>query len=144
MKLKMDNSLMMEEFFEGTQLLGIVAPLKSYQFCWQVNQVMQIDFRINNDLEIQLDKRKRKYFFSVYEYGEPAGSLLHYLYSNQFDGEYLLPEFKNLDYLWLMKGDSISSQALSDLQQSIRTLPAVQLVVELSTEKIKNKGHLIF
>jgi hypothetical protein len=140
----MDNSLMMEEFFEGTQLLGIVAPLKSYQFCWQVNQVMQIDFRINNDLEIQLDKRKRKYFFSVYEYGEPAGSLLHYLYSNQFDGEYLLPEFKNLDYLWLMKGDSISSQALSDLQQSIRTLPAVQLVVELSTEKIKNKGHLIF
>jgi len=144
MRLKMDNSLMVEEFFDGTQLLGIVAPMKSYQFCWQVNQVMQIDFRINNDLEIQLDKKKRKYFFSVYEYGEPAGSLTHYLYSNQFDGEYLLPEFKNLDYLWLMKGDCISSQSLTDLQQSIRTLPAVQLVVELSTEKIKNKGHLIF
>lgn len=144
MRLKMDNSLMVEEFFDGTQLLGIVAPLKSYHFCWQVNQMMQIDFRINNDLEIQLEKRKRKYFFSVYEYGEPAGSLVHYLYNNQFDGEYLLPEFKNLDYLWLMKGDCISSQSLTELQQAIKTLPSVQLVVELSTDKIKNKGHLIF
>ena len=144
MKLKMDNDLMVEEFFDGTQLLGIVAPTKSYHFCWQVNQVMQVDFRINNDFEIQLDKKKRKYYFSVYEYAEPAASLVHYLYSNQFDGEYLLPEFKNLDYLWLMKGDNILPQALSDLQQTIKTLPAVQLVVELSTDKIKNKGHLIF
>ncbi len=140
----MDNDLMVEEFFDGTQLLGIVAPTKSYQFCWQVNQVMQVDFRINNDFEIQLEKKKRKYYFSVYEYAEPAGSLTHYLYSNQFDGEYLLPEFKNLDYLWLLKGDSILPQALTDLQQTIRALPAVQLVVELSTDKIKNKGHLIF
>ena len=144
MKLRMDNDLMVEEFFEGTLLLGIVAPMKSYQFCWQVNKVMQVDFRINNDFEIQLDKKKRKYYFSVYEYTEPAGSLTHYLYSNQFDGEYLLPEFKNLDYLWLMKGDTILPQALSDLQQTIKTIPAVQLVVELSNEKIRNKGHLIF
>lgn len=144
MKLKMDNDLMVEEFFEGTQLLGIVAPMKSYQFCWQVNQVMQVDFRINNDFEIQLDKKKRKYYFSVYEYAEPAGSLTHYLYSNQFDGEYLLPEFKNLDYLWLLKGDSILPQAMTDLQQTIKAIPSVQLVVELSTDKIKNKGHLIF
>jgi hypothetical protein len=144
MKLKMDNDLMVEEFFEGTQLLGIVAPMKSYQFCWQANQVMQVDFRINNDFEIQLDKKKRKYYFSVYEYAEPAGSLVHYLYSNHFDGEYLLPEFKNLDYLWLMKGDNILPQALTDLQQTIRAIPSVQLVVELSTDKIKNKGHLIF
>ena len=144
MKLKMDNDLMVEEFFEGTQLLGIVAPMKSYQFCWQVNQVMQVDFRINNDFEIQLDKKKRKYYFSVYEYAEPAGSLVHYLYSNQFDGEYLLPEFKNLDYLWLLKGDNILPQALSDLQQTIKAISSVQLVVELTTDKIKNKGHLIF
>jgi hypothetical protein len=144
MKLKMDNDLMVEEFFDGTQLLGIVAPLKSYQFCWLVNQAMQVDFRINNDFEIQLDKKSRKYYFSVYEFAEPAGSMVHYLYSNQFDGEYLLPEFKNLDYLWLLKGDSLLPQALTDLQQTIRTLAAVQLVVELSAEKIKNKGHLIF
>jgi hypothetical protein len=144
MKLKMDNSLMVEEFFDGTQLMGIVAPLKNYQFCWLINQAMQVDFRINIDLEIQLEKKKRKYFFSVYEYAEPHGSLIHYLYSNQFDGEYLLPEFKHLDYLWLMKGDLISGQTVEDLQKTLRSLPSVQMVMELSGDKIKNKGHLIF
>ncbi len=135
---------MVEEFFDGTQLMGIVAPLKNYQFCWLINQAMQVDFRINIDLEIQLEKKKRKYFFSVYEYAEPHGSLIHYLYSNQFDGEYLLPEFKHLDYLWLMKGDLISGQTVEDLQKTLRSLPSVQMVMELSGDKIKNKGHLIF
>ncbi len=102
----MDNTLLVEEFFEGTRLMGIVAPVKGYQFSWLLNQYMQIDFRINHDIEIQLDKKKRKYYFSIYEYAEPNGSLMHYLYINQFDGEYLLPELKHLDFLWLLKGDS--------------------------------------
>ncbi len=144
MKIKMDNSLMVEEFFEGTHLLGIVAPIKGYQFSWQLNQYLQIDFRINHDIEIQLDKKKRKYFFSIYEYAEPNGSLKHYLYMNQFDGEYLLPELKHLDFLWLLKGDQLRPSELTELQQSIRGLPGVQLVMELTGEKIKNKAHLIF
>jgi hypothetical protein len=137
MKIKMDNSLMVEEFFEGTHLLGIVAPIKGYQFSWQLN-------RINHDIEIQLDKKKRKYFFSIYEYAEPNGSLVHYLYTNQFDGEYLLPELKHLDFLWLLKGDQLRPSEITELQQSIRVLPGVQLVMELTGEKIRNKAHLIF
>jgi hypothetical protein len=144
MKIKMDNSLMVEEFFDGTRLLGIVAPIKSYQFCWLLNQHMQIDFRINHDIEIQLEKKKRKYFFSIYEYNEPNSSRTHYLYINQFDGEYLLPEFKHLDFLWLLKGDFTSKQELSLLQQSIKTISGVQLVLELTADKIKHKAHLVF
>jgi hypothetical protein len=140
----MDNSLMVEEFFDGTRLLGIVAPVKGYQFSWLVNQYLQIDFRINHDIEIQLEKKKRKYFFAIYEYPEPHGSLVHYLYTNQFDGEYLLPELKHLDFLWLLKGDLVSTGEVSQLQQSIRALPGVQLVTELTEEKIRNKAHLIF
>lgn len=144
MKIKMDNTLMVEEFFEGTRLMGIVAPVKGYQFSWLLNQYMQIDFRINHDIEIQLDKKKRKYYFSIYEYGEPNGSLMHYLYINQFDGEYLLPELKHLDFLWLLKGDTLREADFSDLQQSLRSIPGVQLVMELTGEKIRNKAHLVF
>ena len=144
MKLKIDNNLMLEEFFDGTRLLGIVAPVKSYQFCWQLNQTLQADFRINHDIEIQLDKKKRKYFFSIYEYHELNGSLTHFLYSNQFDGEYLLPEFKHLDYLWLLKGDDVKDDEIHGLQLSIKSIPVVQLVMELTTDKIRNKGHLVF
>ncbi len=135
---------MFDEFFEGTRLLGIVAPVKGYQFCWQLNQTLEVDFRINHELEIQLDKKNRKYFFSVYDYNVPNSALTHFLYHNQFDGEYLLPEFKHLDYLWLLKGDSLKEEEMSNLQQSIRVIPSVQLVTELTNDKIRNKSHLVF
>jgi hypothetical protein len=144
MKFKLDTEGMEEDFFEDTRLLGIVAPVKDYQLCWQLNQLFRFSFRVNNNIEIQLTKKRRNYFFPVYEYNEPNSSLMHYLYNNQHDGEYLLPEFKHLDFLWLMKGDLVSDEAFSGMAGSIKDINGVQLVMELTNEKIKNKGHLIF
>lgn len=143
-KLKIDNEELAEEFFEDALLLGIVVPIKDYQFSWQLNQLLGLDFRVNNDIEIQLNKKARSYFFSIYEYAIPAVSITHFLYNNQHDGEYLLPEFKHLDFLWLIKGDPFAAEELKILVQSIRTLPGVQLVTEMAHEKIKHKQHLIF
>ena len=144
MKLKIDNETLVEEFFECTRILGIVAPLKDYQFTWQINQALGASFRINNSLEIQLKKKDRNYFFAIYEYAVPGCCLVHYLYNNQYDGEYLLPEFKHLDFLWLIKGDPVPAEDLKNLMQSVRTIQGVQLVTEMTNEKIKNKQHLIF
>jgi hypothetical protein len=144
MKLKIDNESIAQEFFENAVLLGIVAPIKDYLFSWHLNQIFGFNFRVNNDIEIQLSKQQRKYFFSIYEYAVPSTSITHYLYNNQFDGEYLLPEFKHLDFVWLIKGEYISAQELKTLMQSIKSIPGVQLVKEMTNEKIKNKQHLIF
>jgi hypothetical protein len=144
MKLVLDNKDLTDGFFEDTRLLGIMAPIKDYLFCWQLNSMTGYDFRINNELEIQLTKKNRNYFFAVFEYAEPTTSLVHYLYNNQFDGEYLLPEFKHLDFLWLLKGDAVEDASLQRLVQSIRSISGVQLVIELTYEKIKNREHLLF
>ncbi len=143
-RLILNNDELTHEFFEETHLLGIMAPVKDYQFCWQLNNIMGMDFRVNNEIEIQLTKKRRDYFFAVYEYCEPAGSLSHYVYNNQFDGEYLLPEFRHLDFLWLMKGDIVTPESLVQTISNIRTLPGIQLVVELTNEKIRNKENLVF
>jgi hypothetical protein len=144
MKLKLDLEDLTDDFFDNTRLMGIVAPVKNYQFCWQLNQLLRYDFRINNDIEIQLHKKQRQYYFSISEYKEPNSSLVHYLYNNQCDGEYLLPEFRHLDFLWLLKGDVVADQLLQDLIMAIKQIGSVQLVTELTNEKIRNKGHLIF
>lgn len=144
MKFKLDVSHMADDFFEDTRLLGIVAPLRDYQFCWRLNNALLFDFRINNDVEIQLTRKGRQYYFSVYSFDEPHCSLVHYLYNNQFDGEYLLPEFRHLDFLWLFKGDVVSDDYLNEIMQQLRSMPDVQMVMELSHDKIKNKSHMIF
>jgi hypothetical protein len=144
MKLSLDSKSLADGFFEEARLLGIMAPMKDYSFCWQLNHLLGIDFRVNNDIEIQLKKKKRDYFFAVYEYPEQTNCLVHYLYNNQYEGEYLLPELKHLDFLWLLKGDYVSDEALQELISSVKTVKGVQLVVELTNEKIKNKENLIF
>lgn len=88
-------------------------------------------------------KKSNGNIFSIYEYQVPSTSLTHYLYNNQFDGEYLLPEFKHLDFLWLIKGDVVQAEDLKILVQAIKSLAGVQLINELTNEKIKNKQHLI-
>jgi len=144
MKLKLNLDELANDFFDDALVLGIVAPIKDYQLCWQLNQQLRFNFRLNNDIEIQLSKKGRQYFFAVYEYKEPNGSNCHYLYNNQFDGEYLLPEFKHLDYLWMIKGDDQTRIALPEFSNLLRAINGVQLVTEVTPDKIRNKAHLIF
>ncbi|HXR84525.1 MAG TPA: IPExxxVDY family protein [Hanamia sp.] len=144
MKLRFDNEAMLEDFFENTRLLGIVASIEQYRLCWHLNQILNFDFRINNSIEIHLNKKMRNYFFPIYQYGQQAGTIKHYLYNNEDDGEYLLPEFKHLDFLWLMKDDIMKDEEVNIFINSIKTIPSVQMVVELTNEKIKNKQHLVF
>jgi len=143
-KLTLNNEDLTAAFFEDTRLLGIMASIKDYQFCWHLNNTIGLDFRMNNDIEIKIIRKKRNYFFSVYEYEEPTRFLSHYVYDTQFDGEYLLPEFKHLDFLWLIKGDEVSDESLQETIQTIRSIASVQLVVELTNEKIRNKENLVF
>ena len=143
-KLTLDNKELTEMFFEDTRVLGIMSPVKDYQFCWHLNSTTGLDFRVNHELEIKVIRKKRDYFFSLYEYNEPTRFLSHYVYNNQFDGEYLLPEFKHLDFLWLMKGDEVCDESLQETVQTIRSIQNVQLVTELAVKKITNKENLVF
>lgn len=70
MKLKLDFEELADDFFSDTRLVGIVAALKDYQFCCHLNQLLRFDLRNNNEIEIQLNKKKRDYFFSVFEFRE--------------------------------------------------------------------------
>jgi hypothetical protein len=146
LKLKLDNESLANDFFKNTHLLGIVAPINDYNFCWQINNTLHYDFRNNAQLEIRLLKKSRNYYFSLYEYKVQGTEITHYLYNNQNDGEYLLPEFKHLDFLWLIKSDDDESMDLQEVKQitdTIKQMNQVQLVTILTNEKIKNKEHLI-
>ncbi|MEI6264908.1 MAG: IPExxxVDY family protein [Sphingobacteriia bacterium] len=144
MKLRLDVDEINDDFFEDTRLLGITATVKNYQFCMQLNNMLGYDFRLNPDIEIHLRKKDRNYYFSIYQFAENHSPLIHYLYQNQFDGEYLLPEFKHMDFLWLMKYDYVDDEKCNWIKQTIRNLNGVQMITELTNEQIKNKGNMIF
>jgi hypothetical protein len=43
-----------------------------------------------------------------------------------------------------MKGDLVTDEMLQQQTENIKSLNGVQLVMELTNEKIKNKEHLVF
>ena len=143
-KLKLDIDGIEDDFFTGTRLLGIMSLMKNYRFCWLVNGELGFDFRLNTEVEIQLKRKGRNYFFSVYQFCQTECELEHFIYYNQFEGEYLLPEFKHLDFLWLMRGNVITDEDFLSVQNKLKAIEGTQLVTELTQEKIKNKGNLIF
>ena len=144
MRFKIDQNSATEEFFEDCHLIGIVATVKEYLFIWNINKLMGLNMRINNGNEIQLIKKKREYFFSIFEYKFKQVKLEYYVYCNKYDGEYLLPEFKHLDYLWLTRDDNLCDENTKGLVQAIRQLPNVQMVNSLSHTNLKNREFLIF
>ena len=143
--LTLDVEGLNEDFFRGTRLLTITAPIKKHLFCWQLNNLFGLDFKLCSEKEIPIKKKNRNYFFSIYHSIDPNNPSLEYiLYHTQHDGEYLLPEFKHTDFLWLIRGDIMEEEQLNWLKQNIKTINGVQLVAELTPEQIKSKGNLVF
>ena len=143
-KLKLNTDGIEEDFFTGTYLLGIMSLTKNYRFIWEVNSYTGFDLRLNADVEIQLKKKGRTYYFQVYQFYQTECELEHLVYFNQFEGEYLLPEFKHLDFLWLLRGNMVNEDDVLNVQTKIKAIEGTQLIAELTPEKIKHKGNLIF
>ena len=145
-KLRLDMGDLTESFFEDTRLLGLVAPVSDYQLCWHLNNELRFNFRNNPDITIPFKKKSLDtiFYFTVSECMEQYSALAHYLYNNQFKGEYLLPDLKQLDYIWLMKGDTVTDEFTRNLMEMVNELSCVRLVIELDPEAMRHKGNLIF
>jgi len=142
MKLRLDDDKMSDHFFEDTRILGIVCTLKNYHFCWHIEKALQIDFQTAPDLQIGMEKNRRSYSFTVYEFLQPISAKEHFLYSNKHDGEFLLPELQHLDFIWLVRDSFQDELYFQQIQQQLRSIPGVQLVTEVAHEKIKSRDNL--
>ncbi len=142
-KLTINNSQLANEFFEDARLIGIQCPLEPHRFVWTVNRQFGYGFAYQNDGEIRLREQRREYEFAIYQCTEPNKELQHLLYVNNDDGKHLLPELKHIDFLWLLKGDISDNGFIASLMAELRKLDPVQVVIELTNEKILNKEHLV-
>jgi len=93
-------------------------------------------------LQIGMEKNRRSYSFTVYEFLHPISAKEHFLYSNKHDGEFLLPELQHLDFIWLVRDSFHDESYFNQLQQQLRSIPGVQLVTEVAHEKIKSRDNL--
>lgn len=142
-KKVLDVSAMQEDFFADTALVGIVSSLPAYRFCWLLNYHFAMDLMREPDMDICIPGGEHgKLYFPIYQYSEPSSSCINTIYKLKSDKEVLLPEVKQLDYLWMIQSNDPEGDA-EDITQSLRGIPDIQLAQVLQADKLKNLNNLI-
>lgn len=142
-KLTINNSQLAEEYFEDAQLIGIQCPLEPQRLVWQINTQCQYDFVYQPASDITLTKKGSKFSYPVFVCYELRFAMQHILYTNQQRGEYLLPELKHFDFIWMLKTEQPIDNLVRLLTNELKTLEKVQLALEIDRSKIINKKHLV-
>ncbi len=141
-QLIVNNNQIAEDFFDDASLLGVQCGVEPHQFIWMVNKKFAYDFRYQAGSEIEVKKKGRNFKYPVFGYAEPQSYVQHFIYANQHDGEYLLQKLKHFDYVWLVKGE-VKDNLPEMISAELRSLEAVQMVMQLSNDKITNKTKLV-
>lgn len=142
-KLVLDMGAATDSFFSGTAMVGIGSALPGYKFCWTINRNLGLNFarKPENDVAYQPAKDD-KHFFSLYQYKIPYSSCTHLLYRLRSEKNSLLPEIKQLDYLWLISSQDAATEA-QEIISNLRNIPEVQLAQSISTDRLKNLNNLL-
>jgi hypothetical protein len=142
-KWTLDTEAMEEDFFSDCALIGIVSALPAYKLCWKLNSKLDINFVREPELDILVQKSQTiQHYFPIYQYALPLSGCRHLLYKLKNEKEALLPEVKQLDYLWMIQSHEAAHEA-HIAAQLLREITDIQLAQILDLDKLKNAGNLL-
>lgn len=145
-------------------LIGISSHEKDYRFCWRLNKLLEINLIKQNSLEIKNKKQKTPSFFSFYlfenkslytDYAVLANisenkqsttesiNLFGELIDTESDTDFLLPELKQFNYFYIIKGE-VDDNDVEETTNKIKTMENVQTALRIDVNSLRSKQNLIF
>src|SRR5690606_16039501 len=116
-------------FFEESALIAVQSQLSPTQFCYQISKNLGLPFKriVGLEAEIKLQGKTDKLYnlsgtlfdsipieselhFPIYEYVMPFSENRIYLYNNIQDHQYMVPEYKDFRYLFLLQDTCFTLQ----------------------------------
>lgn len=138
-KLILDNTALEEEFFEDIQLLGMVCPSEAYQFIWRINEAFNYHFVRNTEYDIHVDDT----VFSVYTFKQEDRFLEHFIVGNRQRTQFMLPEIKHVDFIWMQKGNIHHQPELALIPKLLPQLKGVVHVFPIESRTLSKRQYLI-
>ena len=138
-KLILDQAFLEEEFFENSLLLGIVCPLSYYRFIWNLHTLLNFDFRRNHEFEIKLTDM----YFPVYQMTEKDKIMEHFIFVNRKKSTFLLPELRNIDFIWMIKGNNDIISYQHDIVNKLKNMTMIDSCFQIPITQLKSKHILI-
>jgi len=135
----LDISMIEEEFFEDAFLMGIVCPLPSYRFIWNIEQYFHFLFERRHEFEVEANSG----CFEVYTCCEEEKLVEHTIYTNRKGTSYLIPEAKNIDFIWMIKGSYLPAEYRNLLPGNLQNVAIIDHCFIIDAGQLKSRQHLI-
>ena len=124
-------------------LFGISCGEKPYRLCWALNNQLRISFVKGKDMEVHEKNQPEQTRFPVFNYRNEEMFTDYRVIINKTENKFLVPEYKQADYLLMIQGGIPYSEKNSILKK-VKDVTFVQTAFEIDPRKIKTKEHFIF
>ena len=150
------------EFDYDFVLIGISSHEKDYRLCWTVNNALNLQLSKQESLEIKGRKQTTPSFFSFFLFEKQDDFIDYAIIANlsesktveqttstlfdaldESDNEYLIPEQKQMNYFFLIRGE-IENEEVNEIIQQIKEIENVQTAVRIDVKSLRSKQNLIF
>lgn len=105
-------------------LIGIASHENDYRLSWAINKFLHWNLVKTNDLQINHPRHKVELNYSMYHFVDDSG-LSYHLIANKSEKGFLLPDFKNIDYVLKVTGED----DFSPVNELIQKLKKIDIVI---------------
>lgn len=132
-----------DDFFSDTAMIGISCALPGHTFCHIINRSFDFNFTRQPETDVEYRTSKEEvYYFSLYIFEEPLSTNKHLLYKLKSEKNTLLPEIKQLDFLWMIQCQDAEKEA-AKFTYLLRSISQIQLAQVIASDRLKNINHLL-
>jgi hypothetical protein len=146
-------------------LIGISSHEKDYRFCWALNNKLKLELSKKESLEIKGKKQKTPSYFSFFTFEDQDQYKEYSVLANfseskslvlnednlfgtperskQSENEFLIPEHKQMNYLFVIHGE-LEDEQVEELIQKIKEIDIVLTAIRIDPKSLKSKQNLIF
>jgi len=136
-KIKLTADVSTENVF----FYGLLAPVDDYKIVWGLNNNF-FSFKKLDDFPNFFNPNDTETKFSMYYYNDAHHYMQFYLLANKNAASFLLPAFKNFDYIMVVKGNS-HGVYFTNAIECIKNTKGVMFISPLDKSKIKQIDYLI-
>lgn len=147
-------------------LIGISSHEKDYRFCWALNNKLKLELSKKESLEIKGKKQSTPSYFSFFTFDDQDQFTEYSVLANfseskslavtedtlfgkelklneQSENEFLIPEHKQMNYLFVIHGD-MDDDEVQEIIRQIKEIDIVLTAVRIDPKTLRSKQNLIF
>lgn len=124
------------------QIWGINSSMEDYRLCWHLNHFLDWNLKRIADIEYYISPAKGFQHFNAYKYKNEIDFYTLELIQNKNAGNILIPELKNIDFLFLLNGEDEYFD-LKEFTDLLAKIPGVQSAMQIEINSLKSKHNLL-